>query len=189
MRFVVPLLASLLALVGCGGSSSESPAPATHTASNGDVYNDADVEFATEMVQHHAEALAMVDLTRDRDVSPEVAALAEDVLTTQGPEVETMTGWLMDWDQEVPETVRDHANAHGHGDSGHGDESNELESAQGAEFDRLWLESMIEHHEGAVEMAREQQEEGRYEPAVELAEQIETTQTEEIDQMEQLAGS
>lgn len=183
---LVPLLA------GCSGSEPDSePEAARHTAPDGSVYNDADVAFATEMVQHHAEGLAMVDLTRGRELSPETSALAEQILASQAPEIEQMTRWLTEWGEEVPETIRDHANAghgeHGGGESGHAMPGmEELEAAQGEEFERLWLESMIEHHEGAVEMAVEEQEDGVFGPAVELAESIETTQQAEIEEMEGL---
>ena len=57
-----------------------------------------------------------------------------------------------------------------------------------AEFEQLWLELMIAHHEGAVEMAEEQLAEGTYRPAVELAEDVVAAQTAEIDQMRELLG-
>ena len=70
-------------------------------------HNDADVEFASNMLQHHAQALSMVDLTRGRTLDPEVQQLAEQIRDAQAPEIEIFTDWLTDWDEEVPETVRD----------------------------------------------------------------------------------
>jgi uncharacterized protein (DUF305 family) len=97
-----------LALAGC--SSSESSA-------GGSGHNDADVDFASDMIQHHAQALEMVDLTLGRELDPQVVTLTEEIRAAQAPEIEKMADWLEDWDQPVPETSRDHANAHG----GHGD--------------------------------------------------------------------
>ncbi len=78
-----------LGVAGCGeGSSADTTAVSTTE------HNDADVRFASEMVQHHAQALSMVDLTLGRDLSPEVATLAEDIRGAQAPEIETMTDWL-----------------------------------------------------------------------------------------------
>ena len=74
-------------------------------------HNDADVTFASDMSTHHAQALSMVDLTLDRPLDPEVQALAEDIRAAQGPEIETMADWLTEWGEEVPATMRDHANA------------------------------------------------------------------------------
>ncbi len=190
---LVTLLATLLALSACGGDGDE-PAPESHTAANGDVFNDADVDFATDMIQHHAQALQMVDLTLGRRLDPAVQALAEEIRMAQSPEIEQMTTWLTDWDQPIPETVRDHANAHGDGMEMDSDlpgmmsaeEMSELEAAEGAAFRELWLEMMIEHHEGAVEMARTEQSDGIFEPAVELAESIEASQEDEIATMEGL---
>lgn len=190
---LVTLLATLLALGACGGNDDE-PAHESHTAANGDEFNDADVDFATDMIQHHAQALQMVDLTLGRKLDPAVQALAEDIRMAQSPEIEQMTTWLTDWDQPIPETVRDHANAHGDGMEMDSDmpgmmsaeEMSELEAAEGAGFQEMWLEMMIEHHEGAVEMARTEQSDGTFEPAVELAESIETSQEDEISTMEKL---
>lgn len=197
-------LAAVLALAGCGdddaGATDE-----TRTAANGDEFNDADVAFATDMIPHHAQALAMVDLTQGRELDPEVQRLTEDIRAAQAPEIEQMVDWLTAWDEPVPETMRDHANSHdmGEGD-GHdmeemddGDmpgmmsdeEMTELEDAPDADFQTMWLEMMIDHHEGAVEMARTEQEDGVFEPATELAESIETSQEKEIALMEGLLGS
>lgn len=181
------------------------------TASSGTVetspteHNDADVAFARDMIQHHAQALSMVDLTLDRPLDPEVQALAEDIRAAQAPEIETMADWLTDWREPVPETMRDHANAgHDMGDMSDtmdemGDDTGDdmpgmmsaedmdaLENASDADFQQLWLELMVEHHEGAVEMARDEQESGRFEPAVDLAGQIIESQTDEIATMKEL---
>ncbi len=167
-------------------------------------HNDADVAFATDMIQHHAQALSMVDLTLDRPLDPEVQALAEEIRAAQAPEIETMADWLTDWDEPVPETMRDHATAgHDMGDMSdtmddmedHGsdmpgmmsaEDMDALEGSADADFQQMWLERMIEHHEGAVEMARAEQEGGRFEPAVDLAGQIIDSQTEEITTMREL---
>ncbi|MDQ4052214.1 MAG: DUF305 domain-containing protein [Actinomycetota bacterium] len=175
-------------LVGCGDDGDD-PA-AVQTAPNGDVFNEADVEFATEMIPHHAEALEMVDQTVGRDLSPDVQALAAQIREAQAPEVEEMTDWLTAWEEPVPETSLDHANAEGHGhDEGGADEMDELEAASDAEFEPLFLEMMIEHHQGAVEMAETEQSDGEYADAIALAEAIEKSQTSEIETMEQLLGS
>ncbi|QSR29036.1 DUF305 domain-containing protein [Nocardioides sp. S5] len=167
-------------------------------------HNDADVAFATDMIQHHAQALSMVDLTLERPLDPEVQALAEEIRAAQAPEIETMADWLTDWDEPVPETMRDHTNAgHDMGDMSdtmddmedHGsdmpgmmsaDDMDALEGSADADFQQMWLEMMIEHHEGAIEMARSQQAGGRFEPAVDLAGQVIDSQTEEIATMREL---
>ncbi len=184
---------SLLALAGCGGDGDA----ATRTAPNGDVFNDADVSFATDMIPHHAQAMEMVDLTLGRDLSPEVAELAEGIRARQGAEIEQLVDWLTAWGEPVPETSRDHANAHGDGEVEMGEmpgtlteeEMSSLEAAQGAEFETRWLELMTEHHTGAVEMARTEQSSGAFGPATKLAAEIESDQRSEIETMEGLLPS
>ncbi|NHC22928.1 DUF305 domain-containing protein [Nocardioides sp. IC4_145] len=216
-------LALSVTLAACGDKAqtadpSVADPSATQTASNGEVFNRADVDFATKMIPHHAQAVEMALMAQARDLSPEVAQLADDIRDAQVPEVETMTDWLTAWDQEIPETSLDHANA-GHdwsqdseateGDehSGHemsGDASddssgmssmpgmmsaedmNALKAASDEEFEDMWLEMMIEHHTGAIEMAQAEQESGLYPDAIALAETIEADQEREIAVMEEL---
>ena len=191
------LLAGLSVLSACG-TDEDTSANETQTASNGDEFNDADVAFASDMIKHHAQALSMVDMTMGRELDPEVQQLAEDIREAQGPEIQQMTDWLSDWDQPIPETMRDHANAHGDGememDSGmpgmmSAEKMEDLEAAEGEEFQRMWLEMMIEHHEGAIEMAQTEQAQGTFGPAIEMAETIESAQQEEISTMRDLLGS
>lgn len=182
--------ALMLTVAGCS-SSSEPP-------SSGKGYNDADVDFASDMIQHHAQALEMVDLTLGRDLDPQVAELTDQIRAAQTPEIETMADWLVSWDEPVPETSRDHANAHAedHGASVEvdadmpgmmsADEMDALEKASGAEFQTMWLKMMIDHHEGAVEMAKAEVEDGEYSKATRLAEEIISAQQDEISTMKDL---
>ena len=192
---LVAAMAAILALIGCG---SDEPQNDIRTAPNGDEFSDADVAFATDMIQHHAQALQMVDMTVGRTLDPEVQQLTDDIRAAQGPEIELMAGWLTDWDMPVPETVRVDANAGGHGDMEMDsdmpgmmteEQMSELEAAQGDVFRDMWLEMMIMHHQGAVEMAETEQSEGTFGAAIDLAESIETSQRDEIDVMEQLIDS
>ena len=207
-KLAAALAAGLLfTLAACGDDSGTNDAQATHTASNGDVFNDADVDFASAMIPHHAQAMAMADLTRARDLSPEVRELTEGIQAAQGPEIEQLTDWLTDWDKPVPETMRDdHAEDSG-GMSGHdmdgmddevdpdmpgmmtNEEMADLEAASGQEFEDMWLEMMIRHHEGAIEMATDEQEAGAFQPAIDLAESIATSQQAEIVRMQELLAS
>jgi len=192
---LVAAMAAILALTGCG---SDEPQNDIRTAPNGDEFSDADVAFATDMIQHHAQALQMVDMTVGRTLDPEVQQLTDDIRAAQGPEIELMADWLTDWDMPVPETVRVDANAGGHGDMEMDsdmpgmmteEQMSELEAAQGDVFQDMWLEMMIMHHQGAVEMAETEQSEGTFGAAIDLAESIETSQRDEIDVMEQLIDS
>jgi uncharacterized protein (DUF305 family) len=194
MRTLAAVAAALtLTLAGCSSESSADP----------DGFNDADVDFASDMIQHHAQALVMVDMTMGRDLDPEMVELTEQIRAAQAPEIEQMADWLEDWDQPVPETSRDHANAHADehgGDAGaemdadmpgmmSAEEMDALESAQGEEFRTMWLEMMIEHHQGAVEMAENVADDGQNAEVRALAEEIIRTQGEEISTMQDLLGS
>jgi len=188
-----------LTLTACGGSTDEEPS-ATHTAGNGDVYNDADVAFATEMIPHHAQAVRMVVMAEDRPLEPAMRELLEDIRDAQVSEVEVMVDWLTAWGEKIPETSLDHSSAHDDG-MGHGDDADDmpgmmsaeelqdLEDATDSGFQEMWLRMMIEHHEGAIEMAEEEQEDGRFKTALTMARNIFQAQKAEIAIMEDLLGS
>ncbi len=184
-----------LTVTACGGDSDQGGASQVSSAD----HNKADVTFATDMIQHHAQALAMVDLMQDRTVSADLRKLADQIQAAQGPEIETMVDWLTDWDEDVPPTVRDHANAgHDMGDMGDmggmdaadmpgmmsDDEMKALEDAPDGEFENMWLTMMIKHHEGAVEMAQTEISDGTYGPAIDTAQQIIAAQQDEIETMD-----
>lgn len=177
--------ASMLALVACGNDDDNDTATG---------HNDADVTFAQEMIPHHQQAVEMADLAETRAESQEVKDLAADIEAAQGPEIETMTGWLESWGEDVPD---EGMSGMDHGDMSSDDmggmmtedEMADLEAASGAQFDQMFLTMMIEHHEGAIEMARTEQSEGEFPEAVDMAEEIETTQAEEIQTMQDLLTS
>ena len=178
-------LAAPFLLTACGGDDGEVAASADHNA--------ADVEFATDMIPHHAQALVMVDMADGRDLTPETADLMERIEAAQAPEIEQMTGWLEEWDEPVPNSdgmgMMDGMDGMDMGDmSGMMSQQDfdDLEAAQGSAFERMWLSMMIAHHEGAVEMSEVQLEEGEYADALALAESIIESQQAEIEEMEEL---
>jgi len=175
------LAASLLTVAACGGDDE---------AASGAAHNDADVTFAQQMIPHHQQAVEMAELAETRAASQEVKDLAADVESAQGPEIETMTGWLESWGEDVPaegeHNMSDMADMPGMMGE---EEMADLESAAGAEFDRMFLTMMIEHHEGAIEMAKTEQEDGESSDAVALAEDIEAAQGTEIATMNEILDS
>lgn len=184
----------LVALTGCG-QDAPAPTQARRTTANGEVFNDTDVEFASQLIPHHAAALTMVDLTRGRRVSPELAQLAEAIQTDHPAEIEQMVDWLDSWGEPIPATMRDHTNAGHHGtgeipaDSADipgmvtAEQLRALKKARGEAFETLWLQIMVEHHQGAIAMAATERADGVYAPAVQLAETIQKSQEAQIDQM------
>jgi uncharacterized protein (DUF305 family) len=194
LRTTVIAATALLSLTACGGEeATDDTALATETARNGDVYNTADVDFATAMIPLHAEALAMVDVALTRDLSPEARTIADEVQLESSAEVQEMTSWLSSWDKPIPETVRDHVNA-GHGEE-HSDDHDAasedlatLEAARGTEFEELWIDLVVENHEEAITVAETEQTDGIYQPGVDLAESIATTHSDRLDRLTALRG-
>jgi uncharacterized protein (DUF305 family) len=189
--FVMVAAVSLVA-VGCGSSSdgsmpgmdmdSDATETTTGDASGAD-FNDADVTFAQGMIPHHRQAVEMAELAGDRAESQEVKDLAADIEAAQDPEIEQMTGWLEEWDQPMEMDGMDSMEMGGMMSE---DQMSELEDATGADFDAMFLEMMIEHHEGAIVMAQEQVDDGKNAEAVALAEAIIEAQQDEIETMQGL---
>jgi uncharacterized protein (DUF305 family) len=168
-------------------------APAGTSADSGAAadFNDADVVFAQGMIAHHEQAIEMADIALDPTIgaSAEVQDLATRVKAAQDPEIEAMTGWLTAWGQPVQmDTSGGHDMSSMEGVMT-AEEMDALGAATGAEFDTMWLEMMIRHHEGAVAMAETVKASGSNADVLGLAEEIITTQQAEIEEMQALLDS
>ncbi|WP_116453435.1 DUF305 domain-containing protein [Blastococcus litoris] len=189
VRLVGGLLAGAVVLAGCSDGGETSSADASSSASDSAEHNDADVTFVQGMLPHHEGAVAMAQLADGRASDQRVVDLADRIEAAQGPEIATMTGWLEEWGEPMPE---DDMGGMDHGSGGMDmegmseEDMTALDSASGAEFDRMFLKMMIEHHRGAVEMAQTEVEDGSYPDAVQMAEDIVASQTAEIEDMETL---
>lgn len=184
---VALLVTAGLTLTACG-EDTDSDATGTDSPS---AFNDADVTFAQQMIPHHEQAIEMAQMAQGRASSEEVLSLAEDIEAAQGPEIDTLQGWLETWGEEVP------ASGMEHGDMGHDsggtmsgmmdeEQMSDLMAASGADWDQMFLEMMTEHHEGAIEMAEIEVEQGENPDAVALAEKIISDQQAEITEMQRL---
>lgn len=155
------------------------PGTTEAAAPDGD-FNDADVAFAQGMIPHHEQAVEMAELADGRAESPEVIDLAARIKAAQDPEIEEMRGWLEDWGQEMPDAM-DHESMSGMMSD---DDMMGMEGASGAAFDEMFLTMMIEHHEGAIEQAETELDEGQNAEAEELAQTIIDAQQAEIEEMQ-----
>ncbi|MFF8398448.1 DUF305 domain-containing protein [Streptomyces sp. NPDC016172] len=201
---VTATAAAAVVLTACGGDGADRAAggaghgdagshSATATPSPAGAHNPQDVAFAQGMIPHHRQALEMARLAGDRASSGTVRDLAGRIEKAQDPEIRTMTGWLKAWGEDVPGAS---GGGMDHSASGHsgmpgmmsGEDMAALEKLTGKAFDYQFLTLMVEHHEGAVEMARTEQSKGRYSPAKAMAEDIVTAQNAEIGEMNKLLG-
>ena len=200
LKLVAVAAAATLTLAACstnGDTGSKTTSSSQSASSSSSKHNDADVSFAQDMIPHHAQAVVMATMAQARASDPKVKALAVDIKAAQGPEIEQMSGWLKVWGEKVPATDSASGDMSGH-DMGSMDgdtpgmmssgQMSRLGMASGAMFDRMWLRMMIQHHEGAVEMAGTEQRDGQSPDAVALAKKIEAAQTAEISQMQEMLG-
>ena len=198
-RALKPLLALLVALaVGLvggillGRSGEAPPAPSDNGVAAG---------FARDMQTHHDQAVEMSWIVRSRTRDPAVRSLAYDIARTQENQSGQMAGWLQVWG--LPQTAPDEQMAwmrlaghqHDHGEMFEADgrmvgmaseeELAQLRSLRGRKAEVLYLQLMVEHHEGGVPMARAALDCG-VEPVEEIADAIITSQRAEVDTMTQM---
>ena len=163
-------LAAYLALVALGaGGGSAPPAKGqqqtglhpTPPALGRLPYSDADVDFMTGMIPHHAQAVIMAGWAPTHGARHDVAVLCERIVVGQRDEIHLMQTWLRDRGLSVPDehSTRMHMkmpNGMEHDMLMPGmltdEEMATLDKARGPEFDRLFLQGMIKHHQGAIDM-------------------------------------
>lgn len=119
-------------------------------------YSDADVKFMQGMISHHGQALQMSELVEGRTNRETMELMSQRIALSQEDEIEMMQDWLRERDLTVPEldshTMDGHAMMPGMATP---EEMAQLEAAEGAAFDSLYLQLMIKHHKGALTMVEE----------------------------------
>lgn len=206
-KSVLGVLASLTILAGCGDAGSASgapttPAPMSSVASASPsvsaAHNAADTAFVQGMIPHHSQAMANVAAQRATDT--QVEKLAARIQQAQGPEIDQLHGFLVAWGE--PETTPSQTGSMGgmdHGSMGHGgspafgmggmmsdQQMQQLQQTGGAEFDRMSLQMMVEHHNGAIDMAQTELAGGQHPEVKALAQKNIDDQRAEITEMQTL---
>lgn len=193
-RLVAAVLAAVV-LAGCAGSSGGG------TSADGSSFDDADVTFTTAMVPHHAQAILMAKMAPAHGASAHVKELAQQILAEQGPEIVQMQDLLSQWGRPAAPTgsMSSTGGMAGMGGTDVGqalaqgmmtdEQMRDLTIATGPAFDRLFLQMMIDHHEGAVAMAKTELSDGENTDAQVLAENISDAQLAQITLMQQLLRS
>ena len=157
--------------------------PTAPAPSGGSVgQNQADVTFASSMVPHHQQAVTMADMALAKASNATVTDLATQIKAAQDPEIEKMTGWLTAWGAAPMPGGHDMGNG-GMDGMMTDQEMSDLAKSSGAAFDRLWLQMMVKHHEGAVAMAKTELAQGKFPEAKTLAQAVIDGQTKEIATM------
>ena len=177
----VGLTAGVIVLGACAGTSADHGGGHMDAGMSQESVT-AEAMFAQMMIPHHEQAVVMADLATTRAQDPQIKALAEEIRAAQQPEIDLMVSWLEEWGVPRmlgPEAMDMHG---GHGMSGMltDEQLDELAKAEGAAFDRLFAVYMIEHHLGAVDMARDVLASGSDPRVLELAREIIVTQEMEI---------
>lgn len=182
----VAILASVVvaALTGCTINVGAAEPSAKHGMmghnANSSEYSATEIMFAQMMIPHHQQALEMSSLAESRAVNKDVKRLAAEIAAEQAPEITMFEQWL---EQAGASTMMDH-------DMGKDgmlseEQMKQLEASTGLEFEKLFLEGMILHHKGAIDMAQMIQDSSNAE-VKSLAKSIIDSQSSQITYMESL---
>ena len=195
----VVLLAAALAGGACASKSSAG-LHATPPGLGHLPYSDADVEFMSGMIPHHAQAVIMAGWAPSHGARQDVAILCERIVVAQRDEIAMMRQWLADRGQDVPDATSTRHKMKMDGMTHEmlmpgmltDEEMAALDRARGPEFDRLFLVGMIKHHQGAIDMVDKlfkaygaAQDETVYK----FASDVYADQSIEIDKMHEMLGS
>ena len=175
-------LTAALVLSGCANTSTGNDANMMGSSENASAFSGTDIMFAQMMIPHHQQAVEMAQLAKKNTTYPDILALADQIEKAQGPEIEQMTQWIntsgasMDMGHEMPMEGMLST-----------EQMSALLAATGTDFDTLFLQGMIAHHQGAIAMADLIAQSTNPE-AKKLAEAIVTGQSAEIETMQKLLG-
>jgi uncharacterized protein (DUF305 family) len=163
-------------------------------------YVPADVEFMQGMIGHHAQALDMCALVSTRTRNQSIHLLAQRIDISQKDEIRRMRNWLADRGQPIPGGAEhDDRGHHGAGHDPHlmpgmltAEQMAQLAAARDADFDRLFLRLMIQHHEGALTMVKtlfSSPGAAQETPTFRYASDVDTDQRIEIERMRKLLAA
>jgi len=206
LRRAVPC-ACLLGLTAASGPPTLAQVPIIHPGAPGEParelnaeeaieiadssYSPDDARFMQDMIPHHYQARQMADLVAERTNRPELVEVAGRIDASQGDEIAFMQNWLSQRGESVPEPTAHETMHTDHKMAGMAtpEQMAELAAAEGTAFDRLFLELMITHHEGAVKMVEEllEQPGAAYDPVLfEFTTDVTNDQNAEIERMNAL---
>ena len=203
MRLTLPGLALLIVATaaqaqeapivkpGAPGEPSEALSAEQAISIAGTRYSPDDVRFMQDMIPHHHQALEMAELVADRTNRPELVDVAGRINASQRDEIAFMQQWLRERGESVPDPTAHHAMHMAHQMAGMAtpEQMAELAAASGTAFDRLFLQLMIRHHEGAVTMVDELREQpgSAFDPVLfEFTNDVVNDQSVEIERMNAL---
>lgn len=150
----------------------------------GDAFDEA---YIADMLAHHEGALNMAEQAQAATAHEEIRTLAGNITQSQGAEVMQMRTWQTDWGYEV--TMSGGHNSHGGGGIDMGGDmvemQNKLRGLTGEAYDKEFLKQMILHHEQAVDMSQFAAKNAKHQEIKDLAEDVISAQTTEIEQMKQ----
>jgi uncharacterized protein (DUF305 family) len=185
-RFAVAVVALAFSLTGCSNPHAGASAPAPAPAPARPPFNETDAAFAAQLVSQHQQGLDLASLANSRSGRGELKALAQRFIDVHEPEIEQLSELLESWGQQPPEDPGlDRGNRPGKITEA---EMNTVTSRSGADFDKLFVQLMIRHHQGAIDIVATETAGGKNPRARELADKIGVSQQNEVTELKNVGG-
>ncbi len=198
---------ALLVMIGITACRSATQQPIASTAAPGvagarsaSVRSEADVQFMSGMIPHHAQAVVIAGWAATHGARSDIRILSERIVVGQKDEIALMQYWLREHGEAVPAADATHMSMKMNGMQHdtlmpgmlNDAQLAQLDKARGAEFDRLFLQSMIGHHEGAITMVDEllgSTRAGQDDVVYRMASDVYADQTTEIERMKKMLAT
>ena len=197
--------AAVLTLSACGGTNSGGMNPGNNSGSGGTnrgmnpagspaagARTNTDVAFTSNMIRHQAQAVVIANMANAQATDPKLKQLATQMMATQQPQLKTMSDQMTRWGMPLP--AMDNGNDTGSMGAGNNGmmtsaQISALRKARGAGFDRMWLQTMIKNHQGAVTISRTELAQGSNPDNKKLAQAIIDAQSADITQMSSMLAT
>ncbi len=175
---VLTALIAAMALAACSSSSTQDKASS---------HNRADVVFATHMIPHHQQGADLSAMVPAHSTNADLTKLAASIASTQMSEIKSLANLVTQWSTQSDADTRGPADTAMTGMVSQATMT-KLGTLTGPDFDKLWLQSMISHHQGAIEMAKTEASGGNNPDAIAMANKMASAQQAEVDQMTKMLG-
>ena len=196
LQRVIPSLLAVALVADLSTAAAQAYAPPVgDSARRG--YTAADVHFMSGMIYHHAQAILIAGWAASHDAGPSVQTLCDRIVASQNDEIALLSRWLATRHEAVPQPDPEHMMMPGM-DSSHmmpgmlsAEQLAQLDRARGPDFDQLFLQLMIQHHQGAITMVNQlfAAGSGEEEPVYKMASSVYADQTTEIERMQRMLAA
>jgi len=168
---------------GQSGETADTSGTSRPAASTGTSFNDADVAFAQMMIPDHQMTAKMAELAQDKAATEDLKSMAAQMVKGESQTVGTLQGWLKTWGKPASGDMAVMTMPGAMTDK----DMDMLKSMSGMDFDMMFAQMMVKHHEGSIQMAQDEQAKGASAEAKAMAADMVKTQQAQVSELRKIA--